>query len=71
MVPLRSRARFVDSSYLKPLLDTYGEFGVAVVEHAVRRVLAEGGEIDVLSPEAGEGILCRIGAFLRHENPAQ
>jgi hypothetical protein len=35
MVPLRSRARFVDRPYLKPLvdlLDTYGEFGVAVVD---------------------------------------
>jgi len=42
-----------------------------VVEHAVRRVLAEGGEIDVLSPEAGEGILGGIGAFLRYENPAR
>lgn len=58
MVPLRSRARFVDSSYLKPLLDlldTYGESGVAVVEHAVRRVLVEGGEIDFLSPKPGKG----------------
>jgi len=42
-----------------------------VVEHAVRRVLVEGGEIDVLSPEAGEGILGGIGAFLRYENPAR
>ncbi len=74
MVPLRSRARFVDRPYLKPLLDlldTYGEFCVAVVEHAVRRVLVEGGEIDVLSPEAGEGILGGIGTFLRSENPAR
>ncbi len=30
-----------------------------------------GGEIDVLSPEAGEGILGGIGAFLRYENPAR
>jgi hypothetical protein len=42
-----------------------------VVEHAVRHVLVEGGEIDVLSPEAGEGILGGIGAFLRYENPAR
>ena len=42
-----------------------------VVEHAVRRVLAEGGEIDVLPPDVGGEIPGGIGAFLRYENPAR
>jgi peptide subunit release factor 1 (eRF1) len=42
-----------------------------VVEHAVRRVLAEGGEIDVLPPDGDGEIPGGIGAFLRYENPAR
>lgn len=42
-----------------------------VVEHAIRRVLAEGGEVDVLPSETGRGLAGGIGAFLRYENPAR
>jgi hypothetical protein len=42
-----------------------------VVEHAVRRLLADGGEIEVLPANGDFEIPGGIGAFLRYENPAQ
>ncbi len=42
-----------------------------VVEHAVRRLLADGGEIEVLPADGGGEIPGGIGAFLRYENPAR
>jgi hypothetical protein len=42
-----------------------------VVEHAVRRLLVDGGEIEVLPANGDFEIPGGIGAFLRYENPAQ
>lgn len=60
MVPLRSRARYVEQPYVKPLadlLDSYGDYGVALVDQiGVRLFHFHLGELREQDVARGEGV---------------